>query len=257
MIRNRTSYLIKAVDQALEVMEQFQDNVDELGVLELAKRLKLHPNKAFRLLATLHSRGYVEQNPKTERYRLGLEAHHLGQSFLRMGLLRKARPVQESMVRRCRETSYVSIMRDFQIVCLDAVESDLPVRVAPRIGKRYPLHCTGAGKVIAASLSEEDLRSYLMGRELKKFTPNTIVDHDELAGHLRATADLGYAIDNEESELGVTGIGAPLRGRAGAVVGAVSVSGPTARLVAQRLHDELIPMLKEAADIISLRLGCR
>jgi DNA-binding IclR family transcriptional regulator len=257
MKREKTSYIIRKVVQALEVMEQFKDDTHELGVVELGRRLKLHPSKVFRLLATLESRDYVEQNPRTEGYRLGFKAHQLGQAFLKqMGLLRQARPVQESLVRMCRETSCVSIMKDFHIVCLDAVESDLPVRVAPRIGIRSPLHCTGAGKVRAANLSEAELEKYLLGRELKRFTPNTIVDHDEFAGQLRETASLGYAVNHEESELGVTCIGAPLRDRTGAVVGAVSVSGPSVRMAPQRLHDELIPLVKEAAHVISLRLGC-
>jgi DNA-binding IclR family transcriptional regulator len=256
MKRDKTSYIIQTVAQALAVMEQFREDVHELGSLELGRRLKLKPVRVARLLATLRSRGYLEQNPATEGYRLGLKSHQLGQAFVKqMGLLRQARPVQESLVRMCRETSCVSIMKDFQIVCLDAVESDLPVRVAPRIGIKSPLHCTGAGKVLAANLSEDDLRTYLLGRELMKFTPNTIVDHDEFAGQLRRTAYLGYAVDHEESELGVTCIGAPLRDRTGAIVGAVSVSGPSVRMVAQRLHDELIPLVKDAAHVISLRLG--
>ena len=258
MKREKPSYIIQRVAQALEIMEQFRDDVHELGVTELGRRLKLHPSKVFRLLVTLECRGYIEQNPATEGYRLGLKAHQLGQAFLQhMGLLRQARPVQESLVRSCGETSYVSVMKDFEMVCLFAVESDLPVRVAPRIGTRSPLHCTGGGKVLAANLSEHDLGRYLYDRELKRLTPNTIVDPDELAGQLLRTADLGYAVDHEESQLGVTCIGAPLRDQSGAVVGAVSVAGPSMRMVPQRLHDEIIPLVKEAAHVISLRLGCR
>ena len=256
MKRDKTSYIIQTVAQALEVMEQFRDDAHELGSLELGRRLKLKPVRVSRLLATLKSRSYLEQNPTTKGYRLGLNAHYLGRAFVKqMGLLRQSRPVQESLARMCRETACVSIMKDFQIVCLDAVESDLPVRVAPRIGIKSPMHCTGAGKVLAANLSEDDLGRYLLGRELMKFTPNTIVDHDELAGQLRRTTYLGYAADYEESELGVTCIGAPLRDRTGAVVAAVSVSGPSVRMFDRRLQDEIIPLVVDAAHVISLRLG--
>ena len=87
---------------ALDLLEQFHDDVDELGVTELSKRLKLHKNNVFRLLATLESRGYIEQNKATENYRLGLKALELGQTFIKqMGLLRQAKPILEKIVEDC------------------------------------------------------------------------------------------------------------------------------------------------------------
>ena len=91
--KEKSEYIIQAVSHALDLLEQFHDEVDELGVTELSKRLKLHKNNVFRLLATLESRGYIEQNKATENYRLGLKALELGQTFIKqMGLLRQAKP---------------------------------------------------------------------------------------------------------------------------------------------------------------------
>ena len=88
--KEKSEYIIQAVSHALDLLEQFHDDVDELGVTELSKRLKLHKNNVFRLLATLESRGYIEQNKATENYRLGLKALELGQTFIKqMGLLRE------------------------------------------------------------------------------------------------------------------------------------------------------------------------
>ena len=100
--REKSNYIIRSVSHALDVIEQFFGESDELGVTELSKRLKLHKNNIFRLLATLESRGYIEQNKATENYRLGLRSLHLGQAYVsRMGLLRQARPVRaRSPVRR-------------------------------------------------------------------------------------------------------------------------------------------------------------
>lgn len=255
MKRNKNSYMIQTVDKALELMEQFQDDVEELGVKELGRRLQLAPNRVFRLLATLESRNYIEQNEATKGYRLGIKTHLLGRAFVEhMLLLRQARPVQESLVRMCKETSYVSIRKEFRSVYLEAVETDLPVRVASRIGSKYPLHCTEAGKVFATQLSDEDLKRYL-SRELQSFTPNTINDPERLAEQLREAAACGYAVDNEESEIGVTCVGTAVRDRSGAIVGAVSISGPTTRLTPKRVQKELIPLLKDAGQLISIRLG--
>src|SRR6202166_4671050 len=109
--RDKTNYVIQSVAHALDVLEQFFGEVDELGVTELSKRLKLHKNNVFRLLATLESRGYIEQNKVTENYRLGLKTLELGQTFIRqMGLLRQSKPVLEALVKECNETTYVSIL---------------------------------------------------------------------------------------------------------------------------------------------------
>src|SRR5512136_1591315 len=196
MRREKSNYIIQSVSHALDVLEQFCGEADELGVTELSKRLKLHKNNVFRLLATLESRGYIEQNRVTENYRLGLKTLELGQTFIRqMGLLRQSRPVLEAIVKECNETTYVAILKELHIVYLDAVETDLTVRVVPRVGSRLPAYCTAAGKTQLAYLSEEELEQYISGKELKKYTPHTITDVEELRRHLIKVTEQGYAID--------------------------------------------------------------
>ncbi|MEA5114815.1 MAG: IclR family transcriptional regulator [Geobacteraceae bacterium] len=254
--KEKTDYLIQSVSHALELLEQFHEDVDELGVTELSKRLKLHKNNVFRLLATLESHGYIEQNKVTENYRLGLKTLELGQTFVKqMGLLRQSRPVLETMVRECNETSYVAILKDFHIIYLDVVETDLTVRVVPRVGSRLPAHCTAAGKVQIAYLNEEELEQYLPTQELRAFTSNTITDRDELKKHLQKVAEEGYAIDDEELDIGVRCVSAPIRDYTRRIIGAVSISGPSMRLSMERIDRELIPLVKKAAEDISMKLG--
>lgn len=254
--KEKSEYIIQAVDHALDLLEQFKGEVDELGVTELSKRLKLHKNNVFRLLATLESRGYIEQNRVTENYRLGLKTLELGQTFIRqMGLLRQSRPVLEWLVKECNETSYVAILKDFHIVYLDVVETDLTVRVVPRVGARLPAYCTAAGKVQLAFMTDEELDNYLPGRELKRFTPNTIVDKEELKKHMLLVADQGYAVDNEELDVGVKCVGAPIRDYTRRIVGAVSVSGPSMRFSEERMEKELVPLVIKAGEEISAKLG--
>src|SRR5438477_12793925 len=110
--REKTNYVIQSVAHALDVLEQFYGELDELGVTELSKRLKLHKNNVFRLLATLESRGYIEQNKATENYRLGIRCLQLGQTYVnQMGLLRQARPIIVELVRVARETAYLAVLR--------------------------------------------------------------------------------------------------------------------------------------------------
>lgn len=254
--KDKSEYIIQAVDHALDLLEQFQGDVDELGVTELSKRLKLHKNNVFRLLATLESRNYIEQNRVTENYRLGLKTLELGQTFIKqMGLLRQSRPVLESLVRECNETTYVAILKESHIVYLDVVETDLTVRVVPRVGSRLPAYCTAAGKIQLAYMTDEELDHYLPNRELKGYTSNTITDRDEFKSHLRKIAELGYAIDNEELDVGVCCVAAPIRDYTRRIIGAVSISGPSMRFSMERMENELIPLVQKAGEDISTKLG--
>lgn len=254
--KDKSEYIIQAVDHALDLLEQFHDDVDELGVTELSKRLKLHKNNVFRLLATLESRGYIEQNKVTENYRLGLKTLELGQTFIKqMGLLRQSRPVLEWLVKECNETAYVAILKEQSIVYLDVVETDLTVRVVPRVGSRLPAYCTAAGKVQIAYMPEEEFEAFFPARELKSFTPNTITDRELLRKHLKDVAEQGYAIDNEELDVGVRCVGAPIRDYTRRIIGAVSLSGPSMRFTDERMEKELIPLVKQAAEEISMKLG--
>lgn len=254
--KDKSEYIIQAVDHALDLLEQFQGDVDELGVTELSKRLKLHKNNVFRLLATLESRNYIEQNRVTENYRLGLKTLELGQTFIKqMGLLRQSRPVLEALVKECNETTYVAILKESHIVYLDVVETDLTVRVVPRVGSRLPAYCTAAGKIQLAYMTDEELDHYLPTKEMKRFTPNTITDRDEFKTHLAKIVELGYAIDNEEMDIGVCCVGAPIRDYTRRIIGAVSISGPSMRFSPERMEKELIPLVKRAGEDISTKLG--
>ncbi len=254
--KEKSEYIIQAVYHALDLLEQFSDDVDELGVTELSKRLKLHKNNVFRLLATLESRNYIEQNKVTENYRLGLKTLELGQTFIKqMGLLRQARPVLERLVKECNETTYVAILKELQIVYLDVVETDLTVRVVPRVGAQLPAYCTAAGKVQIAYLTDGELENFLPAKGLKRFTPNTVTDRNELKKQLQMIVEQGYAIDDEELDIGVRCIGAPIRDYTRRIIGAVSISGPSMRLTEERMEKELIPIVKKAAEEISTKLG--
>ncbi len=254
--KDKSEYIIQAVSHALDLLEQFHDDVDELGVTELSKRLKLHKNNVFRLLATLESRGYIEQNKATENYRLGLKALELGQTFIKqMGLLRQAKPILERMVEESNETSYVAIYKENHIVYLDVVETNLTVRVVSRVGSRLPAYCTAAGKVHMAYMSEEELEELLAAIKLVQHTPTTITNIDKLNLELEKVREQGYAIDNEELDPGVRCIAAPIRDYTRRIVGAISVSGPNMRIEDNRLKDELIPLVTKAASDLSTRLG--
>src|SRR5437762_4126990 len=128
--REKSNYVIQSVSHALDVLEQFNGGVDEIGVTELSKRLKLHKNNVFRLLATLEARGYIEQNKVSENYRLGLKCLQLGQTFIKqMGLLLQSKTILEELARNMKESVFVAMRKGKGIIPLDFVEPPRAVRV--------------------------------------------------------------------------------------------------------------------------------
>lgn len=253
--REKTNYVIQSVAHALDVLEQFAGDTEELGVTDLSKRLKLHKNNVFRLLATLESRGYIEQNKSTENYRLGIRCLQLGQTFVQqMGLLRQARPIMEDVVKTCQETVYLSLLRRGGVVPLQSVEADRPVRIVSLLGQALPLHCTAAGKAHLAFESEEEIKSSLPDT-LERHTDKTIVQRNELIDDLRGVAERGYAVEAGEFLPDLMAIAVPIRDYTRTVVGSLSIAAPEYRMSSERIEKEIAPLAMRAGRDLSNRLG--
>lgn len=252
----RANYLIQTVCHALDLLDQFNCDRQELGVTELSRRMALHKNNIFRLLATLESRNFVEQNKSTGGYRLGLKNLEMGQTVSRhLNLQLQARPVLEALTAALQETSSINAMKGANIITLDAVETPHPVRVVTRLGVWLPSYCTAPGKIfLAAQSTKERLRQ--LPKEMQQFTPHTITDFWLLLEHLEQVVLQGYAMDDEEMEIGVRCVSAPVHDGSLRVVGAISVTGPVSRMGDERLQAEIIPVIRGSAAELSRRMGC-
>ena len=245
---------IQSVQHALQLFEVFRTNYDkdEFGVTELSKTLGLHKNNVFRLLATLSSCGYIEQNPATENYRLGIGIFNLGQKFInKLGFLRLARPFMEKIVSEIAESCYIGILREGNVIYLDLVEADHPVRIVSRVGKDVPAYCTSIGKIQLAFSGEDELnKMYALSQ-----SDYTITSLPELKKHLKEVNANEYAIDNQEFEKDVCCIAVPIKDYLGTPVAAISVAGPSYRMSHERLINDILPIAKKYAKEISKRLG--
>jgi IclR family KDG regulon transcriptional repressor len=255
--RDKSNYIIQSVAHALDVLEEFGGETDELGVTELSKKLKLHKNNVFRILATLQSRNYIEQNKSNDNYRLGIKCLELGQTFIHQrGLLKQAKTILQELAVSTGETSYISFVRGNEVVYLDAVEGASTVRVISRVGLHMPVHATAAGKALVAWESDEEITRRFPG-EIPRFTKNTKVSLEELKNDLEAVRRNGYATDLEEFEEGLRCLASPIRDYTRKVVGAISVSGPAHRLSDDRIVEVIGPEVVRAATTLSARLGYR
>src|SRR5262245_5791982 len=259
MRRQKSDYVIQTVTNALRLLEEFR-YAEQLGVTALARRLGLHKNNVFRLLATLEEMGFVEQIADNESYRLGTACLELGQAFARTRTLtRLGRSVLESLVRDTQETAHLAVLEGFQVVHLDGEPARQLVASRLRLGERLPAHASALGKAILACGDPAEWervdREWIQGGELPAFTAATITDRDKFFEHLRSTAGVGFALDLEESALGLCCAAAPVRDAGGRVLGALSVSAPAFRAAPDAMHERLVPAVTAAAQELSRKLG--
>ena len=245
---------LSSLKRALNVLDLFSDNHIELGVTEISRLLKCHKSSISRVLTTLHSEGFVEKNPLTGKYRLGIKLVELGHRALgRFDLKECASPFLEDLATQTNEIVHLSILDQNEIVYLDKKGKEQILTVATRIGGRYPAHASGMGKVLLSGLSAEERSRVLSRRPLPRFTPNTITESSKLLKELEKVRKQGFAIDSEESFPGIQCVAAPIRSGGGEVVAAVSISVPKQRMGRERIK-ELTQLVTTTARKISERM---
>jgi DNA-binding IclR family transcriptional regulator len=253
--REKSNYVIQSVSHSLDVLEQFNGNVDEIGVTELSKRLKLHKNNVFRLLATLEARGYIEQNRVTENYRLGLKCLQLGQTFIhQMGLLLQSKAILADLAKSTKESVYVAIRKGAAIIPLDFVEPARAVRVVSFLGTALPAHCTAAGKVHLVFEAESN-PGHVLPERLERYTEKTIVDRGVLEQQMNEISTVGYAVENCEFTDDVSAVAVPVRDYTRTLVGTLAVVGPSYRLTDEAITQHIAPALIRSGNELSKRLG--
>ena len=253
VVPKRTRRSVQSVDRALDLLEALAAADGEVSITALAARTSLHVSTVHRLLSTLLRRGYVRQNADTSRYYAGPKLATLAEGRSRFGEMRlRARPILRAITETTRETANLVVLDDAAAVYIDTVPSPQVVRLFTAIGNRVPLHATGAGKCILASLPQPKRDTLLARLELRPYTPHTIVDAAALRRALDEARERGFALDDEEYDEGVRCVAVPVSGVADAVA-AISVSAPSSRLARQRAL-ELVPLLRRSASELAATL---
>jgi len=241
--RQKESYSIQSVDNALDVLEALCDEGDEVRISQLSERLGMNKTSIFRLLATFENRGYVEKEQRSGKYKLGLSAYEIGQKLLsRMVLLRKAKPVMEKLIRECNEAIYLAIPSSNEVLLLDMVDTTQQVKIIPLLGNRYPITGPSAGRVILAH--DETHRAKCSPEELAA-----------LEAELSIIKKQGNCHDHGTFGEGIASLAAPLIDAQGNAPGSLCMVGPEFRLSPEKIETELLPSLTEAGIVISSKLG--
>ncbi len=255
MKKVKPNYPIKVLDKSLSLLELLLQEGSYMNMIELSEKLGFYPSTTHRILDTLKYWGYVEQDPHTQKYQLGLKALELGMAKLhQMDLVREATPCLKELVNQCNETVHLGTLEGGEVLYLAKEESSQTIRMISYVGKRAPLHSTSLGKVLLAYLSAEDRKKILEGKVLPRLTENTITDKRELEKELGKVRVQGFALDREENEKDVRCVAAPIRNYQGEVIAAVSVSSPVFR-IDKNAQNKLKEALIETSKKISKRLG--
>jgi len=248
-------YTVDAAAKALELLSAFSFHERRLSLSELAARTGIPRATAFRLLSTLEAARFVGK--VDGEYQLGLKCFMLGNIVASdLDLREIARPHLVALRDRTRETTQIAILDHWQVVYLERVPSLQPVGfMRARTGAILPAHCTALGKTLLAFEPYHEVAAWAATQRFEALTPHTIKSAKRLLKELRATRERGYGLDEEERELGVRCIAAPVRNHEGRVVAAISVAGPTERLPRTLAGSEVANAVVAAARAISLDLG--
>jgi DNA-binding IclR family transcriptional regulator len=244
----------QSVARALKILNLLADNGEPLGVREIARKLRVAPSIAQRLLKTLAREGYLEQADTTLRYGIGYRAFQVGNSFVAQTNLHSAVTPELYVLAEQQISSFLGVLRDKRVVYLASVPSNGPVAVNHRPGAHAHLHSTAMGKALLAELPDQELRALLANTSLPRFTPHTKTSVTQLIADLQAIRNLGYSVSDQENRMGFYSVGAVVRDAAGSAIAVISGAIPTPELKSQD-RPRLAKLVVEAARRASRRLG--
>ncbi len=229
----------QSVEKTFQIIETMATDKHPMRLQDISLQTGMPASTVLRLINTLVIAGYINQSSETLKYSLSLK-------FLRIGNIASAqisirdvvRPYLIELSKRCQEASCLAIEEhdSMEVVYIDVVEGpDNMLRTMQRIGKRAPMHSTGVGKNMLLNYSPENISRLILKKGLPALTPYTIVTQEALVAELDKVRVQGFAMDNEECEIGARCIAAPIRDYTGQVIASISISGPTSRMTVERV----------------------
>jgi IclR family transcriptional regulator, KDG regulon repressor len=240
---------VQSLARGLRILDMLALAEDGISVTELAQRLGVDKSSASRLLQTLASQGYAQQDSQSRRYYLGTQIMVLSRHWQnRMPLRDYAKPFLYELVEQTGEAAHIAIYAQGQVFVVEDVETTATLRVSGGAGRLIPLHCTALGKCLLA------FTSIPIPSHLPRMTRHTITQMETFMQHLEAIRQQGYALDDEELDEGVRCLAVPVYDYSGKMVAAMGISGPAVRVTVERAKN-LSRIVIRAGESLSRRLG--
>ncbi|HZJ83294.1 MAG TPA: IclR family transcriptional regulator [Clostridia bacterium] len=246
---------VQSIDRAFEILETLALEKNGLGVTEIGNKVGLHKSTVHRILTSMGYKGYIEQDPDTGMYRLGLKFVELSSLYLNsVELKTEAQPYLRNLSAQTTQSVHLATLVDGEAVYIDKVESYNNIRMYSAIGKRVSVHCTAVGKALLSGKSLTQIKALLEGRELMALSPNTITNLDTLLEEILVVGQRGWAEDDEEHEVGIRCIAAPIFDYRNRIIAAISTSG-NKNIISPERTQEISQYVMNAAKDISKRMG--
>jgi DNA-binding IclR family transcriptional regulator len=247
--------MIGSVQRAIDILNLFDRHTPEMGVTEIARALELPKSTVAGLVSTLEYNGFLDQNPSNRKYRLGAKLAERASIFLAQFDLREiAAPVLEALRDTCNESINLAIRDDGYVVYIERMHGTKTLGMRSEIGKREKTHSTALGKAMLSCLPQAEINKFVSQYEFTPVTPQTITNPAAFLDEMHKTRQRGFALDDQENELGGRCVAAPIINHLGEPIAAISISVPY-----QRLPDAEISTFGQrvmaAAQEISRRLG--
>ncbi|MDA8309575.1 MAG: IclR family transcriptional regulator [Actinomycetota bacterium] len=251
--REETAPLVQSLVHGLQILDLFSDTRPVIGIGEMARALGVHRSTTSRLAATLAAYGYLERTGEPGHYSLAERLFRLGQLATPEADLRvvAAKELGE-LVERVGETAHAGVLYGREVTSILVIDGWRPLRLHGQVGKRSPAHCSSLGKALLAWLSPSRLAEIYAGGRLDTCTPYSIRTLAALRAELAATKARGYALDDQELEIGLRCVGAPILDDGGAPLASMSVSGPLSRM-----QGDLLGQLQEEIPAVAARISER
>ena len=247
-------YQLHSLDRAVAVLEMLGESDTPLSLAEVCQRMGLHKSTAHRSLMVLERSALIERTPEN-RYRLGLKLYELGNRAVeQIDMRTRVHPFFRRLASQVGETVHLGVLQKASVVYLDKIEPNRRVCISSKTGTSNPVYCTSMGKAMLAFQPPQAIEQIVSTIHFVRYTPKTLGSKEALLKALERVRRRGYAIDDQEIEVGVRCIGAPIFDEKHRAIAAVSVSGPTSRITAQSMP-EIAERLLLCCREISASLG--
>ena len=251
--------LVQTIARVALILEILGHSHSGLSLGELSEKVELPKGTTHRLLTSMAYFDFIRQDQVSKHYHLGFKLVELGNNLLsHIDIRKEARPYLIDLSDDVQETIHLVVLDQNKALYIDKVDLHSRrggLQMVSRLGSRNPLNCTAVGKVLLAYMPEMDTEIIIQQIDPNRRTNNTITDPSELKQHLNMIREKGYAVDDEENEVGVRCVAAPIRNEIGNVVAAMSMSGPKTRITNEKINNSLKFQVTETAMKISRKLG--
>ncbi len=241
---------INSIIKGFKIIELFGRDHDLLGITEISEMLGYPISTTYRIVSTLQHCGYLRQDAVSNKYCLGIQNYNNG---LRVNMIRELKRVSYDWMRELsydyNEVTHLSVLDHDKVLCIQKISVNRGLSATPEEGETNFIHVTSGGKCMLAFMKESRAFSFLDNIELVKLTENSITNKDVLLQELQGIREVGYAVDREESDLGLTCVGAPIISSENKCIAAVSISVPNVRF--HYKVEELGEAIKSVANKIS------